>query len=511
MNGKGPRIGVLVCSCWSRSDAGIDAEAIVAEVLGWDHVVHAEATDDMCGMGNATLAGDLVRRHSLDRLVLAACACCPEDQRCAACNDERAALREAVKAATELPWAHHAFVNLRDHHRLTDDGITAVAMATARMALTPDQVPPRGAREPVREALVVGAGALGRAAAVELGERGIPTHLVDKVAPAGTGSEAPKNITLHVPARVMRMDGGGGDFRITLAGLGEEVELRVGVVLIAPGLTEEDASTGVGWGLPHSSLPEPPKKVQGTFLASEDGRASAGAAAAYLGRVARGTQAVATVDDEACIGCLKCVRVCPYSAILRRPDPEFHVTIDPLLCAGCGGCASACLNWAAEQTGYTTRELEAAIVAGVGRTGALLIVCNWSAYRAMDQAAREGMLPRGLAILRVPCMARVSPHLIQLALATGADPLILAGCSERGCHFRGRRNMLREHLGHMDDGLARSGDLKRVFVVSLGPSDKDVLATRVEEAMEERRYAREERGPLATPAREAAWTRGWPG
>jgi len=511
MIGDGPRTGVLVCSCWSRSDAGIDADAIVAEVQRWGNVTHAEATDDVCGIGNATLASDLVRRHSLDRFVLAACACCPEDLRCTSCNDERADLRDAFKAATGLPWAHHAFVNLRDHHRQTDDGVTAVAMATARMAMTPDEVPPRGTREPIRKALVVGAGVLGRAAAVELGERGIPTHLVDRAAPVGTGSEAPKNITLHIPARVMSMEGGSGDFNIILAGLGEEVSLHVGVVLIAPGLTDENDKTGVGWGLPHSALPEPPKKVPGTFLASEDGRSSAGAAAAYLGRVARGTHALATVNPEACIGCLKCIRVCPYSAIQQGTAPEFVVTIDPLLCAGCGGCTSACLNWAAEQTGHTTRELEAAIVAGVARTGSLLIVCNWSAYRAMDQAAKQGMLPSGLPILRVPCMARVSPHLIQLALATGADPLILAGCSERGCHFRGRRNMLREHLAHMDDGLVQSGDLKRVFVVSLGPADKDVLATRVEEAMEERRYAREERGPLSIPTRDALWTRGWPG
>ncbi len=509
MTGDRPRIGLLVCSCWSRSEVGIDADRIVAEALETGNVIHAEATDDLCGVGAATLAGDLVRRHSLDRLVIGACACCPQDQRCPACNPERAGLREAVKAATDLPWSHHAFVNLRDHHTITNEAVAVIAMAIARMEATPQDVPHRGSREPVRTALVIGAGAVGRAASVELGERGIPTHLVDQAAPAGTGSAAPRNITLHIPAVVRDLEGGGGDFEVTLVELGEEVTLRVGAVLIAPGLAEESSGSGVGWGLPHRSMMSSPRRIQGIFLAGEDGISSAGAMAAFLGRTIRGTQAVAIVNAEDCISCMRCVQVCPYSAISRSPPPGEAMEVDPLLCTGCGACISACMNWAVDQTGHSTRELEAAIRAGASRMRALLIVCNWSAYRAMDQACQDGMLPKGLAKLRVPCMARVSPHLVQVALGAGIDPLILAGCSEQGCHFRGRRSMLEEHMASLEAGLAESGDLERVFVVSLGPTDKDVLATRVEEAMEARRYAREEREPVTDQAKETVWSRGW--
>ncbi|NIS10569.1 MAG: hypothetical protein GWN39_00940, partial [Thermoplasmata archaeon] len=197
-----PRIGVMACSCWSRSEAGIDADTIVAEAIGMTGVVHAEATDDLCGSGNAVLAGDLVARHDLDRLVVAACACCSQDQRCTACNEERAALREAIKTTTGLPWAHHRFVNVKDHGRSTYDAITMVAMAVASAEVSPDRVPPRASGEPVRAALVVGASGLGRATAVEMGERGIPTHLVDQASTAGPAGTAPANITLHLPSKV---------------------------------------------------------------------------------------------------------------------------------------------------------------------------------------------------------------------------------------------------------------------------------------------------------------------
>jgi coenzyme F420-reducing hydrogenase delta subunit/Pyruvate/2-oxoacid:ferredoxin oxidoreductase delta subunit len=469
-------------------------------------VVHAEATDDLCGAGNMVLAGDLVQRHSLDRIVVAACACCAQGQRCATCNDERAGLREAVKDATRLPWAHHSFVNVKDHGKSTRDSVTMVAMAVARMTEAPDVVPPRATSEPVRVAMVVGAGALGRATAVELGERGVPTHLVDQAAPAGVGSTAPENITLHVPARVISIKGGGGDFTVRLARLGDELEVRVGSILVAPGLAEQEMETGVGWGLPHRSMERRPRKIQGMFLVGEDGMASAGAAAAYLGRKARGTAAVARVDGEACIGCLKCVRVCPYGAISPVEGTSI-VSVDPLLCAGCGACPSACLNWAVEQTGYTTRELEAAIRVGASRTPNLVVTCNWSAYRALDQAYLDDLLPKGLALLRLPCLARMSPHLVQVALGAGADPIILAGCSERGCHFRDRRALVEDHMTNMETSLSSSGDLEGIFVLTLGPADKDVLATRVADAIEERRYIREEKGLVRD--RDGPWARGW--
>jgi len=506
VTGDGPRIGVLACSCWSRSEGGIDADRIVAEVLGMEAVVHAEATDDLCGAGHPRLAGDLVRRHHLDRLVVAGCVCCPQDQRCAACNDERASLREAVKAATGLPWAHHAFVNVKDHSRSTEDTVTMVAMAIARLAVVGDRVPPRAVTTPVRAAMVVGAGALGRSIAVELGERGIPTHLVDQAAPAGTGSSAPANITLHVPAMVTSVRGGAGRFRVRLSELVEGGDLLAGTVVIAPGLSEERVEAGVGWGLPHGSMVAPPRKVQGMFLAGEEGMRTAGAAAAFLGRTLRGPEALAVVDGRACIGCAKCVRVCPYGAITVDGTPPV-ASVDPLLCSGCGACSSACLNWAVEQSGYSTEELEAAIRAAAARTPNLLVVCNWSAYRAMDQAYAEGLLPKGLAILRLPCLARMTPHLVQVAMETGADPLMMAGCSQQGCHFRDRRALLEDHMAHMEASLSESGDLERVFVLTLGPTDRDVLATRVGEALEERRYTLDETRPSTTTEgpREGGW------
>jgi heterodisulfide reductase subunit A-like polyferredoxin len=57
---------------------------------------------------------------------------------------------------------------------------------------------------------------------------------------------------------------------------------------------------------------------------------------------------VAIVDQEKCVGCLTCVRVCPFQ--IPAVDPNAvgigsimgAAFIEPSLCSGCGTCTSEC-------------------------------------------------------------------------------------------------------------------------------------------------------------------------
>jgi heterodisulfide reductase subunit A-like polyferredoxin len=57
---------------------------------------------------------------------------------------------------------------------------------------------------------------------------------------------------------------------------------------------------------------------------------------------------VAQVDPEKCVGCLTCVRICPYVVPKVREDHtgvggiEGAAYIEPTVCHGCGSCASEC-------------------------------------------------------------------------------------------------------------------------------------------------------------------------
>ncbi|MBN1684531.1 MAG: 4Fe-4S binding protein [Gammaproteobacteria bacterium] len=47
----------------------------------------------------------------------------------------------------------------------------------------------------------------------------------------------------------------------------------------------------------------------------------------------------ALVDKEKCIGCTRCVQVCPVDAITMNGDKAL---VDPEICIECGACIAEC-------------------------------------------------------------------------------------------------------------------------------------------------------------------------
>jgi len=99
----------------------------------------------------------------------------------------------------------------------------------------------------------------------------------------------------------------------------------------------------------------------------------AAAAANMLSLIDRGRfeiePIVAVIDEDLCGGCKTCIAVCPYSAITADEEKKIAV-VESALCKGCGTCAAACPAGAAQQQGYTDRqvvaELAGALALSVG-------------------------------------------------------------------------------------------------------------------------------------------------
>jgi heterodisulfide reductase subunit A len=53
---------------------------------------------------------------------------------------------------------------------------------------------------------------------------------------------------------------------------------------------------------------------------------------------------VAHVDERACIGCEKCIAVCPFGAIRSKPlkDGSRKAEVLETVCQGCGLCNATC-------------------------------------------------------------------------------------------------------------------------------------------------------------------------
>jgi heterodisulfide reductase subunit A len=78
---------------------------------------------------------------------------------------------------------------------------------------------------------------------------------------------------------------------------------------------------------------------------------------------------VAQVDADQCVGCLTCVRICPYDVPQVRADfsgvggISGAATIEPAQCHGCGICVAECPARAIQLLRYRDAQLEASIAA----------------------------------------------------------------------------------------------------------------------------------------------------
>ncbi|NIS80178.1 MAG: 4Fe-4S dicluster domain-containing protein [Anaerolineales bacterium] len=110
-----------------------------------------------------------------------------------------------------------------------------------------------------------------------------------------------------------------------------------------------------------------PKLLDETIVQAQ---AAASRAATVLSRDAlTAGGAIAHVDPEACVGCLTCVRICPYG-VPQMKDETVGVGgivgaafIEPSVCQGCGTCVGECPAYAIELLHYRHTQLEGEVAA----------------------------------------------------------------------------------------------------------------------------------------------------
>ncbi len=69
---------------------------------------------------------------------------------------------------------------------------------------------------------------------------------------------------------------------------------------------------------------------------------------------------VSDIIAELCSGCLGCINVCPYQAIIFD-NQKFVAEVNPALCKGCGACAAVCPSEAPTLMGFNNNQLYAQI------------------------------------------------------------------------------------------------------------------------------------------------------
>ncbi len=181
VSGEPPRIGVFVCHCGSNIGGFLDVPSVAELAGGLPGVVHAEANLYTCSQDTVRHITEVVQEKGLNRVVVASCS--P--------RTHEPLFQDAVRAAGLNPGLFE-MANIRNHcswvHSDDWDGATVKAIDLVRSAVARARrlEPLRSLRYPVKPAaLVLGGGAAGMTAALELADQGFPVHLVERTGQLG--------------------------------------------------------------------------------------------------------------------------------------------------------------------------------------------------------------------------------------------------------------------------------------------------------------------------------------
>ncbi len=338
VRGEAPRVGVFVCHCGSNIAGFVDVAAVTAQAAQLPSVAHAEANLYTCSQDSIRHITQTVKDLGLNRVVVASCTplthapLFKDSLRQAGLNPF---LFEMANIRNQCSWVHS-----QDYQAATQKAKELVSMAAARAAqLQPEttlQVPVK------QQALVVGGGAAGMAAALSLAEQGFPVHLVEKESELGgslrhvhtslasthlSGRQpqqvlqeliqrvtAQVNITIHLESTITATQGFMGNFTSQIQQNGERSLIDHGITILATG-GQEYRGTEYGLG----SSPDTMTQQQLEELVHQQPET---------------VRALKSVAMILCIGPAEqyCSRICCTVAIknalaLKSLNPDLQITI----------------------------------------------------------------------------------------------------------------------------------------------------------------------------------------
>ncbi|MCJ7617531.1 MAG: hydrogenase iron-sulfur subunit, partial [Desulfobacterales bacterium] len=171
---------------------------------------------------------------------------------------------------------------------------------------------------------------------------------------------------------------------------------------------------------------------------------------------------LAVVDERRCVGCLTCVRSCPFSASSIEVGKGVAY-IEPLKCVACGICVAECpvkaieLKLSEDVRRFNSFELFPS--AESGGTNIVAFCCHYTAYACSQDLQNLPKLgfPENVRVEIVPCSGSISISRLLKAFEDGADGVYVAGCLDDTCHnvkgsqvASNRVNYVKNVLSHLN-------------------------------------------------------------
>ena len=178
-------------------------------------------------------------------------------------------------------------------------------------------------------------------------------------------------------------------------------------------------------------------------------------------------------DNLKCVGCDKCVFICPYDAIKAEAFATPKIIEED--CVGCGACALVCPQQAIEVKGFEFENIINRYGESLSKLKTtskqptlLLFVCQWSEFNALDDP-NTALKGKNAMVLEVPCFKSLDPVHIVNALECGFDGVMGVVCSAEDCKLEKGRDTAQRSLGVLKDVLKKMNLQDRFGLFELSP------------------------------------------
>jgi coenzyme F420-reducing hydrogenase delta subunit len=193
----------------------------------------------------------------------------------------------------------------------------------------------------------------------------------------------------------------------------------------------------------------------------------------------------AVYDVLECVGCDKCIFICPYKAI----EFESFATpkVDEEKCVGCGACQLVCPHHAIQVKGFEFENVLKRYNASAQKMKAqnsnpavLAFVCQWSEFSSLDTPNKvfEG---KNVLTLEVPCFKSLDPVHVVNALNNGFDGVMAVVCSAKDCKLQEGRDTAERNLAVLLNVLKKKNLLDRFELYEESPRCQGDFNQKVDE------------------------------
>ena len=190
-------------------------------------------------------------------------------------------------------------------------------------------------------------------------------------------------------------------------------------------------------------------------------------------------------DTSKCVGCDKCVFICPYGAIEAESFATPKINFER--CVGCGACALVCPHFAIElenaeyePTSLYMRQILAKLKNKDTSPSILVLCCAWAEFPTLD-AVNKDNLPQNVALIEIPCSKALDPMYVVEALCQGFNGVLAVVCSEKDCKLEKGRETVERNAEVLQKALQKLKLADRFELFESSPRHVDAFNKKLAE------------------------------